>query len=363
MWRALQSSVYPLKDFQSNKLKPIYKSEIPPDLAMSPIPRWDLLKKGAYLNYSIQTTRGCPQDCDFCSVKAFSGKTYRHKPIENVVKEIQYLKEITGTKRIVLADDNITANKKYAKLLFQALKPLNIQWTSQASVDIANDDELLKLAAESGLTHIFIGIESVSAKSLQSVHKGINKVSEYKQIIQKLQSYNIQVFGSFILGLDGDDQATPTKILDFVNENKLICAMVSILTPYPGTKLYSRLQLDKRITNNDWAKYSGCEVCYQPKLYSIEALQSDYVKLCKHIYSIPNIVKRIENIQVGNILNAYQKLVISFKLLKILFYIKSLNPIHNILCFISLWKNRLNPDIFLLNLNFQYFARQIEKSR
>ena len=313
-----------VKDFQNHNLKPFYKSETPPDLANSPIPRWDLLRKGAYLNYSLQTTRGCPQDCDFCSVKAFAGKTYRHKPVENVIKEIICLKKITNSNRFVFNDDNIIANKTYATELFEALIPLKIKWTSQASVAIARDNELLSLAAKSGLTHIFIGIESISEKSLKSVNKGINKVAEYKNIIQKIQSYGIQVFGSFILGLDADDENTPQRILDFSIENKLLCVMVSVLTPYPGTRLFNRMLDEKRIIHQDWGKYTNNEVCYQPKLYSVDSLQEKYIQLYKDLYSAPNIIKRILGINIRE-------------------------------------GERFNSDIYNLNLNFNHFSRLIEQ--
>jgi radical SAM superfamily enzyme YgiQ (UPF0313 family) len=165
-----------IEDFRSNKLQRVYRQNERPSMLNLPIPRRDLFANGAYLvRNTIFTTRGCPYSCAFCTVTSFFGHTYRCRPVEEVIKEIETLNK---KKLVVFLDDNIVGNPKFAKELFRALIPHKIKWVGQASVTIARDDELLKLAAASGCIDLFVGFESLSPASLTAVGKKINVVDE-----------------------------------------------------------------------------------------------------------------------------------------------------------------------------------------
>jgi radical SAM superfamily enzyme YgiQ (UPF0313 family) len=193
-----------IADFKANNLQPIYKAQSRPSLKGLPIVRRDLFDRNRYLiKNTIFTTRGCPFDCSFCSVTTFFGRSYRTRPVNEVIAEI---KTLPRHELIMFMDDNIAGNPRFAKELFQALIPLKINWLSQCSVTIAYDNELLDLAAKSGCVDLFLGIESISAASLESVGKKINKVERYDEVIRKIHAHGSAIHGFFIFGFDEDDQ-------------------------------------------------------------------------------------------------------------------------------------------------------------
>jgi len=356
-----------IKDLCEGKSKTLYHSANYPQLDKIVIPRWDLVKSDAYQIFNIQSTRGCPFDCDFCSVRAFNGRGIRHKPIENVIKEIEALKELTGRKAISIVDDNLTADRKYAKDLFKALIPLKIKWLSQASIDVAGDEELLELAAQSGATHLLVGFESVSQESLNSVNKGkVNKVENYLSAIEKIHSYGIAVFGSFILGLDCDDDTVFEKTANFVNNSDISSSIFSILTPPPGTRLFNRLEDEKRILHKRWEEYHGGRVCFTPKLMSPKMLQEGYYWTLQKVYSISSSFKRLERVWKKNLLKrdkitVLDKSVISLKLIKGLLC-RNINMIRIVVKTIkSLWRRNVDIGSILMNLSFYVFANQYPK--
>ncbi|MDD5774034.1 MAG: radical SAM protein [bacterium] len=282
-----------LNDFKENNLKKTYSSNSKPKLENSPIPRWDLVKTDSYTYHTIQTTRGCPFDCDFCSVKLFFGKEYRYKPIANIIKEIELLLKIKKNKIFFFSDDNITANKKYARELFEALIPYNIHWVGQAAVDVGIDSELLDIMYKSGCRQLLLGFESLSEKNLEQVNKPkINKVENYSKIIDNIHNNKISIIGAFILGDDSADESSFEKIKDFIEDNSIAFPQITVLTPFPGTRLYKRLKDEGRILNEDWNNYSCGVVCFKPKLISNEALQKGYIWLMRELYSYKSINKR-----------------------------------------------------------------------
>ncbi len=286
-----------LRDVQDGALKRVYKAEKATDLTAAPVPTRHLLSKGMYFSDIVQTTKGCPFHCEFCSVYVFDGQKIRNKTIDQVIKEI---KDVSGSsakykkKSIFFADDNIIANKRYARELFLALKPYNLNWSCQASINIAQEEELLRLMKDSGCGAILIGFESISEKNLSCMDKGINLKHNYIDAIKKIQSYGILVHGSFILGYDFDSQSAFDELIGFINESNLLMPLINTLTPFPGTMLFKRLKEEGRIIHKDWSKYDGKSVVFYPSQLTPERLSEGYKKVVKEIYSFDSIYRKLK---------------------------------------------------------------------
>lgn len=281
-----------LDDFEHGRLKQLYRSPgLLPDLSRIPIPRRSLFKQGAYLlTNTIQTTRGCPFDCDFCTVTKFYGQTYRTRPLESVLREIDALKG----KTVLFVDDNIVGNPGYAQRLFKALIPYKLRWIGQSSLTIARNDELLDLAAASGCQGLFIGFESLSPENLASVKKGkVNRVGEYEQAIKRIHSRGIGIEGAFIFGFDYDDQGVFQRTVAFAQRMRLEAAQFGILTPFPGTPLRSVMEKAGRICDHDWSKYTISHVVHWPQKMSRATLLKGFVRAYRDFYSVRSILRRL----------------------------------------------------------------------
>lgn len=279
-----------IRDFTQGKLKSIYKADDFVDMSNVLIPRRSLLNYDMYASFStLQATRGCPFKCDFCTVTTFFGNTYRCRPVEDVINEVKGLPD----KNIIFLDDNIVGRPKYAKELMKALIPHKVKWGSQGSITIAKDDELLSLYSKSGGQYIFIGFESLSSENLEDVRKGWNTIENYEKAIKKIHDAGIVIIGSFILGLDHDDKSSFRTTLNFIIKNKIDCVLFNILTPFPGTKLFERLEKEGRIIDRDWSKYHTSSVVIKPLLMTADELQDGYHWIFREFYSYPNMLKRI----------------------------------------------------------------------
>ena len=279
-----------LRDFTQGSLKPFYRAEKRPELAGLPHPRRDLLNSKAYTTVNcLETTRGCPFDCEFCSVTAFAGGTFRMRPVKEVIEEIKAM----NVKAVVFVDDNIAGNPRYAKELFEALIPLKIRWGGQASTTIARDKELLELARKSGCFSLFFGIESISQDTLKSINKSFNRASSYEEEFKRIHDAGLRMIGSFIFGFDHDDEGVFERTVNFVKKNRIDIAYYNILTPLPGTRLFERLKSEGRLLHQDWEHYNGYEVVYRPKILTPEALQQGFYWAYRQTYSYPSIISRV----------------------------------------------------------------------
>ena len=280
-----------LEDFKKGAPQRFYKAGDLAVLKGLPLPRRDLLKKGGYFFINtMQVSRGCPFHCDFCSVTAFYGHTYRLRPLEEVRREVELLRQ--GNEFIFFVDDNIIGNPVYAMDLFSLLKDFRVKWLSHASINIAENDTLLKKAAESGCYGLFIGFESLSQKTLQSYHKTSNQVHRYRDLIRKIHDQGIGIEGSFIFGSDDDDDSSFRQVLDFCEENKIDAAVFAILTPYPGTRIYEQYVQENRILSRDWDLYDMGHVVFRPKRMTVEQLQEGHDWTNRRFYSYPSMFKR-----------------------------------------------------------------------
>ncbi len=274
----------------------IYQNDALVDMRNMAIPRRDLLNRDMYTVFNtIQATRGCPFNCEYCAVTRFFGRDFRCRPVEEVVAEI---KSQPGNRWMFL-DDNLIGQDKYAKELFRALIPLGITWGAQVSFALAKDMELMDLYAQAGGRFAFIGFESLSAKVLKSVRKGFNRPEEYATGIRHLQRRGITIMGSFMFGLDGDDIGVFKRTVDFVNATKIDLVLYHILTPFPGTKLYEEMDRQGRIHDHDWSHYDTGHSVIHPQGMTSEELQNGWYWAVGETYKLSNILRRLVRLDPG----------------------------------------------------------------
>jgi radical SAM superfamily enzyme YgiQ (UPF0313 family) len=280
-----------IEDFKKGSLQRFYRANGQADLKDLPIPRRDLLKKRAYFfTNTMQISRGCPFQCDFCSVTAFYGHTYRLRPLEEVRREVELL--LKEKNFIFFVDDNIIGNQVYASDLFSLLSDFRVKWLSHASINIAENDSLLKKAAKSGCYGLFVGFESLSQKALQDYHKNSNRVDRYRSLIQKIHDQGIGIEGSFIFGSDDDDTSVFRQVVDFCQETKIDAAVFAILTPYPGTRIYEQFSKENRILSHDWELYDMGHVVFRPKRMTEVQLQEGHDWANQRFYSYSSMLQR-----------------------------------------------------------------------
>ena len=279
-----------IADFKANRLQKRYEPDGRLSLDNLPIPRRELFTPGAYIiKNTLAATRGCPFSCSFCSVSPYFGRTYRYRPVQDVVRELETLE---GAKYVFFVDDNIIGNPKFAKELFRAIIPYKIKWFGQASVTIAKDDELLELAAASGCVGLLIGFESISPDNLATIAKKINVVADYEKIIKKIHSKGIGIHGFFITGLDGDTESVFERTVRFAQKMKLESAGFAYPMPLPGTDFFSSLDKEGRIITKEWARYAS-EIVFEPKLMSRQALESGHKWASQEFFRLPSIWRRV----------------------------------------------------------------------
>jgi radical SAM superfamily enzyme YgiQ (UPF0313 family) len=287
-----------LDDIRHHRLKSFYKLDKLPDLQSHVMPRRDLIKcsSGKFSIAPIETTRGCPYNCDFCTVSRFFGTRQRHKPISDIITDIESCKE----KNLFFLDDNITGDKRYAKELFRAMIPQKKIWVGQASIQVASDTELIKLAYQSGCRALLIGFESMSDSGINQYRKTLKTVDENILAVKKLQDNGIMTMASLIFGLDSDTPAVFDIAHDFLTRSKAAFFQACVMTPYPGTPVFNKLRSQGRILTDDWNRFDASKVIIRPENISPEALLDGYDKIKWHFYSNLSILKRsYPNIKIG----------------------------------------------------------------
>jgi radical SAM superfamily enzyme YgiQ (UPF0313 family) len=281
------------RDFEAGELKPFYKNREWSDLKGMPLPRRDLLSKRYRPFFKvIETTRGCPNRCEFCSVPTINGKRYRVRPLEEIDKELSLIIKKKG-EYLFLADDNVTAREDYAFGLFEIFKHHQVKWMGFTTIQIAKNEKLLSSARESGCVSLFIGFESLLQENLDGVSKRFVNAKELSNLARTIQSHRIGIHGSFIFGFDGDDPSIFRKTVEFVQRNNIELPTFSILTPFPGTTLQSRLEEEGRIFDHDWSHYDMSHVVFKPKEMTVRELQEGYLWAQKYICAPRSILKRL----------------------------------------------------------------------
>jgi len=282
-----------LRDARDGRLKKIYSSPRRPDLSRLVIPRFDLLDYSRYLIppfartpcLPLQTTRGCPNTCGFCSVHPFLGNEIRKKPVAHVVREIEALKPSL----VFFTDDNICADESYARELFTALIPLRIRWACQMSTTVLRTPALIDLAARAGCHETFVGIESINKESLKSARKGFNKVETYKEVFRRMKEAGILGQASFIFGLDQDTPDTLKDTIGTILGWDIKFLYIFMLVPLPGTRIHEQFKNEGRIVAADWSLYDAEHPVIAFKNMSARELEDLVWTSYQRFYSIPHI--------------------------------------------------------------------------
>ncbi|MDR1961597.1 MAG: B12-binding domain-containing radical SAM protein [Gracilibacteraceae bacterium] len=285
-----------LIDAERGNLKQRYFADTLTDLKDVPWPKRSLVRDKRFgVKNFVQTTRGCPNQCSFCTIIKFFGHTYRLRPVDDVIEEIKYLKRTRQLKwnTVFFSDDNICGDPEYARELFTKLIPLKVNWGSQCFINIAKDEGLVELARESGCKALAIGLESLSVSSLQQANKNAGTVEWYSQAIKMLHKHKIAVFGLFIFGFDADEKNVFEDTKKFVEDNCLEYAMFSVLTPMPGTIFYTQYKENGRLLHENWADYDFQHVVFTPKNMTAQELQDGRYNTAKSIHTWRSIFKRI----------------------------------------------------------------------
>jgi radical SAM superfamily enzyme YgiQ (UPF0313 family) len=279
-----------IKDLENNDLKSFYFQNTPIEPENIIAPRREITKNFYFLSV-LQASRGCPMGCDFCAITNQKfGKIFRKRPIEDVIEEIKSLKR----KGFSFHDPSLTTDLNFTKSLFKEMAGLNKKFICYGNINmLGKDDELLQLASDAGCIGWSIGFDSLSQESLYSIQKVHNKVLEFTNSVKKIQDYNMTIFGSFIFGFDTDTTDVFRLTSDFLRRANIDVPIFNILTPYPGTPIYYRLEKEGRILTKDWSKYTLNNVVFQPKNMTKEELLNGTINMYKEFYSSPNTLKRI----------------------------------------------------------------------
>ena len=309
-------------DFERGKLQPFYEMASYPTMENVPNARIDLLPQGSYMtNQCLQTTRGCHFDCEFCSVSPFNGKSSRRRTVDEVVAEIQRIKEwrrnqlvekmVTGPVwhrvatglRIMtgledgtifaFVDDLHNSNRDYCRKLWTALKEMNIKWGAQCTLFLGNEPDMVKLAADSGCVAMFVGMESINEDVLTEMNKGFNQDKRYEDQIKCFHDHGIMVNPGIIFGSDADDESVFENTVEFLIKCRVELAYINIATPLPGTALFERVKAEGRIFDWDWSHYDGKHVVFQPKRMSPEVLQEGFYWANRQFFSLASIATRV----------------------------------------------------------------------
>jgi radical SAM superfamily enzyme YgiQ (UPF0313 family) len=279
-----------LRDFHHGRMRKFYYQDDNISLAGRPDPRRDLLKKDRYITLnSVEAIRGCALPCTFCAYPAAFGKTIYKRPVREVIAEIERL----PGKVTLFPDVNLLADQEYAIELFRELAPLKRWWFGLATSNIGIDDELIGLFQRSGCKGLLIGFESVSQGSQRYIHKGVNKVGEYEVLVKRLHDAGIAINGCFAFGGDDDDLSVFEKTVTTVIKLKIDLPRYSILTPFPKTQLYAKLEQEGRIIERNWAMYDVEHCVFQPRRMTPGQLLEGIEWAWRETYAYPAILRRL----------------------------------------------------------------------
>ena len=282
-----------LRDFSLNKMKPLYtQAENFCLMRPMPYPRRDLMSSRNYLTQAVfEASRSCVHDCDFCVAPSAWGQRQYKKNIDWIIGDIKNV----GKKKIMFVDLNLISDIEYAKELFSAMIPLKVQWYGLTTVMIAHEPELMELMARSGCKGILLGLETLSDNSLSDVGKTFNASVDYGKLVHDLHELGISIQGCFVFGLDHDTKESFDKAADYAIELGIDLPRFAILTPFPGTPLYKRLESEGRILSRNWEHYDGQHVVFRPSNMTPEELLKGNEYAWKKAYGWKNMTKRLMN--------------------------------------------------------------------
>ncbi len=279
-----------LADAREKRLKKEYRSPVGGDMGKIPRPKWESINISDYLYANIVTTsRGCPHSCEFCyNSCSYTVKKFRRRPVQNVVEEI---KKLPG-RQVFFVDDNFTGSDEWVFEFLKAVEPMKLIWHAAVSADIGERLELLDMMAETGCKSLYIGFESINQGSITSVNKSQNSVEKYDKTISEIHGRGIMINSSMVFGFDHDGPSVFDDTLEWLVRNRVETMTAHILTPYPGTKLFDRLEREGRITERDASRYNTANVVFKPLLMTPDELLNGYLGIYERFYSLQNIYRR-----------------------------------------------------------------------
>lgn len=285
-------------DLEAGRLQPIYQTTNRPSMALSPVPRWDLIDLRHYVTMAVQFSRGCPFDCEFCDIVVMNGRVPRTKTPAQVIAELEVLRERGWRDMVFIVDDNFIGDKRRTKALLHELiawrqrtRP-EMGFLTEASVNLADDAEMRSLMVQAGFTKVFVGIETPVAESLAECHKFQNEGRDLVAAVQTLQRDGLQVMGGFIVGFDSDQPDIFKRQFEFIQRSGVVTAMVGLLSALPQTRLYLRLKREGRLETKSSGNNTDATLNFRPMLNK-EFLQAGYRDLMKKLYEPGAYYQRI----------------------------------------------------------------------
>jgi radical SAM superfamily enzyme YgiQ (UPF0313 family) len=279
-----------LRDFAGGRLRERYQQAPGLSLAGRPFPRRDLLPSRPFITDDVfEATRGCVHQCEFCVVPSAWGTRPFQKPVEEVVADIRQ----KGARKLIFVDLNLIADRAYAARLFEALIPLRLEWYGLVTSLLADDRALLDLVARSGCRGLLIGLESIEQGNLDECRKGFNRPERFPQLVETLHRHGIALQGCFVFGLDHDTPDVFLRTARLAVEARIDLPRFAVVTPFPGTPLFRRLEGEGRILTRNWELYDGQHVVFQPARMTVEELQRGIEQAWRHAYSFPSIARRL----------------------------------------------------------------------
>jgi radical SAM superfamily enzyme YgiQ (UPF0313 family) len=287
-----------LSDLAHGCARRVYTSSEHPDLHHTPAPRWELADRGRYASMSIQFSRGCPYDCDFCNVTAMFGHQPRLKSPEQIIAELDGLYRLGWRSPVFFVDDNFIGNKRFLK---ESLLPALIAWRrgkrgvtffTEASINLADDARLMSLMVEAGFETVFIGIETPDDASLAECDKRQNLGRDMVADVKRIQRAGLQVQGGFIVGFDSDTPATFQRQVEFIQKSGIVTAMVGLLNAPPATRLYERMKREGRLLGETTGDNVDCTTNFVPRM-SMESLREGYRSVLHRIYAPDSYYRRV----------------------------------------------------------------------
>jgi len=287
-----------LEDLSRGEPKHIYSSDLKPDMATTPLPRWDILNVKNYASLAIQYSRGCPFDCEFCDIVNLNGRRTRVKSNDQMIRELEALYEMGWRGRVFVVDDNFIGNKTRVKSLLRALKSWQearkypFDFYTEASVNLADDDELMQLMSSAGFDSVFLGLETPDEDCLKECGKHQNVSKDLVQAVKTIQRNGMEVMGGFILGFDSDPPNIFERQINFIQNAGVVKAMIGLLNAVPGTRLYERLRKEGRIIDAVTGDNCDGSLNFIPTM-DAETLKDGYQAVLNYIYSPKEYYNRV----------------------------------------------------------------------
>lgn len=288
-----------LEDLRNGCAQHIYTSQELPDIQKTPLPLWDLIDMKKYAIMSIQYSRGCPYDCEFCNISALYGRKVRTKSETQIISELEDLYSQGWRGDLFFVDDNFVGRKRKLK---EKILPAIIEWMerkrhpfsfyTEASIDLSDDDELMQCMVKAGFTSVFVGIETTNEESLAECNKVQNRNRDLVASVKKIQKFGLQVVGGFIVGFDSDPPSIFEKLSVFIQESGIVTAMVGLLNAPRSTSLYQRLVKEGRLLKDVSGDNTDFSINFIPKM-DYEILIKGYKKILSRIYSPEPYYRRV----------------------------------------------------------------------